>query len=91
MDAKQLQRRKTQWKNNANERRKRVIAEGGRQLYLLIDAETAKALSALEEREGQPMVEIVSQAICDRFSTQRLAHAGRATPPKKATGRKAGV
>lgn len=54
----QLARRK-----NARERRASILSEGGKALYILLDAEHAKKLARLQERREQTARDVIQTLI----------------------------
>lgn len=91
MDAKQLKRRKEQWKVNATARLARVLADGGRHVSLLLDREGAEALAWLQEYRRLPAVQIVKQALIEVTVRLRAEQPGPSTKRTKGSGRKAGA
>jgi hypothetical protein len=58
-------------RKNAKERRSRVLAEGGRRVELLLAADAARALSALEAATGGSATAVVSGLLLEEARRRR--------------------
>lgn len=58
-------------RKNAKERRKRVLAEGGRRVELLLEPDAAKALNKLESTTGDSATAVVSGLLLQATSRRK--------------------
>lgn len=79
-------------RRNAAERQQRVLAEGGRQINMLLDAKVAKALDRLQRSTGLPATKVVAGLLLDAASklreTKAMLTATNSQPVKRAAARK---